>query len=628
MTCGAGGASSPGVLATSRSSAILLHARRRRRVGSGERWEAVESPHTLLQQAPSPREPAGGQLVLGRYQLLAKLGAGGFGVVWRAHDELLHREVAVKRIWLGPDVDAERAAREAQAAARLAHPAIVALYEACPQGDAFYLISELVRGQTLGRLIAEQALDDEQIVEIGLDLADALGHAHARGVIHRDIKPQNVLVPDQPDAGGRPVAAKLTDFGGASIAEEDALTRSGHVLGTLAYMAPEQSEGRDVGEEADLYSLALVLYEALCGENPVRGATPAATARRIGTVLPPLRDRRPDLPDELACALDDALAPDPHERGTLTDLAEGLQEALDSGLAPPRRRIVPRRRALPAPTERRFAGSAPRWDPAPAGRRGVQGASPLQRPVATVPERAHPAGEQGPRATAGPLPDHGGLPRTLWIALAAAAAVWLAVTGRPGVSLLLAVALAPLAAMPAEPYSRRVSSLWLAALLAPALGAAGLAAAYPALAGQARRWRGRVVLGALGFWWLRLAEPLLGRRLWLGAPGHVPARAVWESSISSAATHVVAPLLSTGVLLGALLWGAGALLLPWIVRGTHVALDVIAAAVWSGALCAAAPVLDAGLRAGVAHPTPRGAVLGAALGALAAIGARALRGPV
>jgi serine/threonine protein kinase len=212
--------------------------------------------------------------VLERYRLLERLGAGGFGVVWRAQDELLRREVAVKRVFLGePPIDAERASREAHAAARLSHPAIVALYEAHAVDDAFYLISELVDGDTLATLIAEESLEDEEILEISLALAGALSHAHARGVIHRDIKPQNVLVPHQADDDATPqtllAAAKLTDFGGASLVGEDVLTRTGDVLGTLAYMAPEQSEGREVGAQADLYSLALVTYEALCGVNPV-----------------------------------------------------------------------------------------------------------------------------------------------------------------------------------------------------------------------------------------------------------------------------------------------------------------------------------------------------------------------
>ena len=237
------------------------------------------------------------KLVLDRYRLLERLGSGGFGVVWRAHDELLHREVALKRISLGAGgdpIDSERATREALASARLAHPAIVALYEACAAEDAFYLISELVDGETLAELISRGELDDGELLEIGLALTDALLHAHARGVIHRDVKPQNVLVPHPPDERGG--VAKLTDFGGARLAGEDALTRTGDVLGTLAYMAPEQSEGREAAEPADLYALALVCYEALSGVNPVRGSTPAATARRIGSRLEPLERRRGTCP--------------------------------------------------------------------------------------------------------------------------------------------------------------------------------------------------------------------------------------------------------------------------------------------------------------------------------------------
>src|SRR5205807_4816615 len=152
------------------------------------------------------------------------------------------------------------------------------------------------------------------VLQIGIALADALAHAHARGVIHRDVKPQNVLVPHEREqepltARGSPAVAKLTDFGGARLAGDDVLTRTGDVLGTLAYMAPEQSDGGEVGEAADLYSLALILYEALCGVNPVRGPTPAATARRIGRPLEPLERSRGDLPRALTRALDRALAP-------------------------------------------------------------------------------------------------------------------------------------------------------------------------------------------------------------------------------------------------------------------------------------------------------------------------------
>jgi hypothetical protein len=220
-----------------------------------------------------------------------------------------------------------------------------------------------------------------------------------------------------------------------------------------------------------------------------------------------------------------------------------------------------------------------------------------------------------------------GLPRTLWAALALAALAWLCATGRAGLAVVLAAALVPLAAIPAERFSGRVPAVWAACLLAPVLGLASLAGAFPALAGQARRWRQRFVLGALGYWWLLLAEPLLARRLWLGPPAGTPARAVWEGSISGSAVHVVGPLLSPGAALGALLWGVAAMLLPLLVRGASAAVDVFAATVWSAAVVAAAPALDAGLAAG-GHPLPRGAVLAAVLGGMVAVGARALRGPV
>jgi serine/threonine protein kinase len=578
------------------------------------RRRVTESPASAGEPPPRRRiveraeEPSTDARVLGRYRLLERLGTGGFGVVWRAHDELLHREVAVKRVWLGLDGDSERATREALAAARLAHPAIVALYEACAQDGAFYLISELVDGATLAQLIDEDALADEEVLEIGAALASALAHAHERGVIHRDIKPQNVLVPNPPDERAHALiaAAKLTDFGGASLVGEDALTRTGDVLGTLAYMAPEQSEGREVGEPADLYSLALVIYEALCGENPVRAATPAATVRRIGRPLPPLARARRDLPAELTRALDRALAPAEHERGTLEDLRDALERALAHGLHRSRWR-----RARPA--------ARPEPDRAPRPR------------AVRVPEPAVPdslASAQLAPEPATPSRWALRLPRGVWLAAALTLVGWQAFSGRPGLALLLFAALAPLALLPSGRADGRLGIGWMAAALAPVLGLVGLAGAFPAFAGQATRWRERAVLGALGYWWLTLAAPLLDRRLWLALPASTPAHGAWEGSLSLAATHVLGPRLAFGVLLGALLWAAAAAALAWLVRGRSAVLDIVAVTVWSAALAAAAPALDAGLRAHTPHPDPRGAVLGAVLGALAAVAARALRGPV
>jgi serine/threonine protein kinase len=588
--------------------------------------------------------PGADTLVLGRYRLHERLGAGGFGVVWSAYDEQLHREVAVKRIWLQGSAEhaehAERATREAQATARLSHPAIVALYEAQAEDDAFYLISELVHGETLGAVLADRECSDEEVLAIGVALSAALEHAHARGVVHRDVKPHNILVPH--DSAERGVGvAKLTDFGGALLAGEDVLTRTGDVLGTLAYMAPEQSEGREATAQSDLYSLALVLYEALCGINPVRGANPADTARRIGGRLPSLQRYRRDLPPECGQALDTALAPDPRQRGTLPALRQSLEELLAQGLV----QDLPHDRALPPVHQDRPRVFAPRpiqQDPAPAfASRPVRpGLAPAPAPR-TIHQGPHaPALPGKARGSSPPIP-YGPerhlerepassqallLPRALWLAATIALVAWQSFAGHPGLALLALAAMAPLLIL------RRTPAQALGAALAPALGAIGLAGVFPAVAGQAAVWRTRALLGALGYWWLCLAEPLLGRRLWLGAPdtalSHPGGRGAWESSLDGAFNHVLVGLLSTGVLLGAALWALAALVLPWLVRGRHAALDLVAATMWTAALLAAEPLLDHGLPLAPGQAMPRGALLAAILAAALAVGARALRGPV
>ncbi len=570
----------------------------------------MEPAETLIQdriRASGERAERRGERLLGRYHLRERLGAGGFGVVWRAHDGLLDREVALKRIPLPCESDRERATREALATARLAHPAIVALYEACADDGAFYLISELVEGDTLDELIARDALSDEEILEIGATLSGALRHAHGRGVIHRDVKPGNVLVPDEEDSTsprGLPgCVAKLADFGGAMLAGEEALTRAGDVLGTLAYMAPEQSEGREVGVEADLYSLALVVYEALSGINPVRGRTPAATAMRIGAPIEPLERRRRDLPRGLTRAIDTALSPSPDRRGTLEQLQAAFEDALHRG---------PRRRPMDLGGDRR---SDEHDQPDSYPRRDEHGAPEEHRYL----EEHH-----GPLDAPQPQPRSRriALPRLVWIGCVLAVAMWQAVVGRPGVSLLLLAAAAPLVLL-----GRRAAPGWLAAALAPALGLAGLAGAFPAVAGQRRSWRARAALAALGFWWLALVEPLLARRLWEGPPAGVPSRAVWEGSLGHTAGDVLGPTLTLGLLVGAATWAVASVILPWIVRGRSAALDVLAAVAWMVALLAAPGLLESALAIPAGGTTPHGALLGAAFGCAVAICARALRGP-
>src|SRR5918998_2301096 len=183
-------------------------------------------PTEALPGAPGPR------LVLGRYRLERRLGAGGFGVVWLAWDEKLEREVAVKAIPL-ENGGGERVEREARAAARLNHPGIVGIYELAADEHDVYLVSELVRGRTLAELLRARALADRDVARIGMALCDALHHAHERGVIHRDVKPGNVMVLAEPAAGAG--FAKLTDFGIAQLATGESLTATGDIVGTLAY---------------------------------------------------------------------------------------------------------------------------------------------------------------------------------------------------------------------------------------------------------------------------------------------------------------------------------------------------------------------------------------------------------
>src|SRR3954468_24005498 len=275
-------------------------------VGGNARFAA--NPRVMETTDELPAATAA-ELVLGRYRLGRRLGAGGFGTVYAATDERLQRPVAVKVIPAGGRGDPTRAEREALAAGRLDHPGIVAIFDAGRDEAARYLVSELVHGRTVDELSAEGALSDRDVLRIGLALCDALEHAHGRGVVHRDVKPQNVLVPDAPRSASG--VAKLADFGVAHLAGDDPLTRTGDVVGTLAYMAPDQAAGKRVDERCDVYSLALVLYEALAGVNPVRAGSPAATARRVGSVLPPLKRARKDLPPELCAAIDRALRPKP-----------------------------------------------------------------------------------------------------------------------------------------------------------------------------------------------------------------------------------------------------------------------------------------------------------------------------
>jgi len=294
---------------------------------AGMRWNPPRSREYVAGGsgfAAKPQSALVGSLVLNRFLIERRIGSGGFGTVYEAWDGRLERAVAVKAIEAAGSRGSGRVLREAQAAARLNHPGIVTLYEMGEEDGNALLVTELVDGTTLAQLNGEGALSDREIGEIGADLCEALAHAHSRSVVHRDIKPQNVLITEN----GEP-RAKLMDFGIARLTDSPALTAAGDVVGTLAYMSPEQAEGHTAGPETDVYSLALMLYECWSGENPTRRGTPAATARAIGARLRPLRRHRPDLPRELCETIDACLQTRPARRPSLEELGEAVEDSLE-----------------------------------------------------------------------------------------------------------------------------------------------------------------------------------------------------------------------------------------------------------------------------------------------------------
>jgi eukaryotic-like serine/threonine-protein kinase len=453
---------------------------------------------------------------MGRFRIEERIGSGGMGTVYRAFDERLQRSVALKEI---ERAGAERVLREAQAAARLNHPAIVTLYELGERDGHALLVSELVDGSTLDEVAREGSVTDRDVAAIGADLCDALMHAHKRGVVHRDIKPQNAIVRPW-DAGGR--RAKLMDFGIAAVAGAPTLTATGEVVGTLAYMAPEQAEGEFAGPEADVYSLGLTLYEAWAGENPVARRTPAQTARQIGRPVASLADARPDLPEPLITQIDACLDPDPRNRPAL----DRIHRVLD--------RIGPE-------LDDECAVPAPEGADVPIPPRS------LSRIAALVGTGVALA------ALAGPL-------------------------GMPGAALVAALLALPAMALVANPLLAAVP------FAAIPLGAAGALAAVPALIALiATRARERAILGGLAFCAYLVGAIGLDAGSRLGIAG--PAPDGWEKSASAALSDVLAPLIEPTALLGVAVLAAAALVLGMLLRA-HPAIALIGAMVWSAALAA------------------------------------------
>jgi eukaryotic-like serine/threonine-protein kinase len=264
----------------------------------------------------------------GRYRLESKLGSGGMSTVYLAQDEVLDRPVALKLLHQEISDDAaqlERFRREARAAARLSHPNLVGVIDAGEDQGRPYIVFEYIEGDTLKRRIeAEGGLPVDEAVAYAIEIGRGLTAAHARKLVHRDVKPQNVLI----DPDGR---AKVTDFGIARSLESKGLTATGRVLGTTDYVSPEQAMGEDVDERSDVYSLGVVLYEMLTGDVPFEAETQVGVAmKHVNEPMPDVQVKRTDVSAALALVIDRATTKDPRDRyGSVAEMVRDLEATLE-----------------------------------------------------------------------------------------------------------------------------------------------------------------------------------------------------------------------------------------------------------------------------------------------------------
>ena len=449
----------------------------------GEQFRTVSSPAFAVPEQ---------ELVLDRYRPLRPLGRGGSGSVWLARDERTGLDIALK-IVAREGKRAPRAAREAEAASRLRHRRCVRSYDFGGDEGHVYIAYEYVPGRTLRDALRHAAITDRDAVEAAAQVLDGLAHAHARGIVHRDVKPSNVLVEEGPE-----LSVKLLDFGLAQFDEADTLTNVGDVPGTLAYISPERLGGVEASPASDVWAVGVMLWEALAGEHPFWGVPLPQVASTIEAGAPPLATRRPDLPRRLLEAIADALAVEPARRPRASALATELREALDA----PRRERAARQapRARRSARLRRPALPAVGTDPAalearllPAGLAGVTALAggailPFWTPglLALLTIAAMVGGYLAPRlglalALFAPLFPFGNLASGMAVAYGAAALVVLALGWRdphaglafvagPLLAVIGGLGLVPLAVQPARGVVRRATHAALAVLAAALYG--------------------------------------------------------------------------------------------------------------------------------------------------------------
>jgi len=266
----------------------------------------------------------------GRYEVIEEIGRGSMGVVYRARDPFIDRDVAIKTVPMGYSLDSDRRAshlerlrREALAAGRLNHPNIVVVYDVGEEGESFYIAMELLKGRTLDRAIKESRIFSlEESADIIAEVASALDHAHSKEVIHRDIKPSNLFLLED---GG----IKITDFGIAKL-PLGTLTGEGRIVGSPSYMSPEQVRGERVGPRSDVFSLGVVLYIILTGKKPYGGGeVPEIVYRIVHEEPPPPSAFKPELSPEVDKVVAKALAKDPVKRfQSAGELAKAYRKAI------------------------------------------------------------------------------------------------------------------------------------------------------------------------------------------------------------------------------------------------------------------------------------------------------------
>jgi serine/threonine-protein kinase len=268
-----------------------------------------------------------GEKIAERYEVEELVGHGGMSSVYKAQDTLLERHVALKILheqYSADDDFVERFKREARSVAQLQHPNIVTVIDRGEEDGCQYIVFEYIDGESLKQLVDRTGpLPARRVVELGLQIAEALAFAHQHGLVHRDVKPQNVLI----DPDGR---AKVTDFGIARSLEAQGLTATGRVLGTTDYVSPEQALGHEVTGQSDIYSLGIVLYEMLTGEAPFRADTQVAVAmKHVREPLPDVQRRRPEISASLARVVEHATAKETQNRyQNVSEMVHDLEEVL------------------------------------------------------------------------------------------------------------------------------------------------------------------------------------------------------------------------------------------------------------------------------------------------------------